>query len=253
MLSIVPSLKCDALLSPTSEKGCFMAKPVELSFDQMNAAIAYDPETGSMTWRIDVARNVKAGTPVGSVKMIRKDKAGVPVRYRYIRYLEAEIPASRVAWLLHTGAWPTRNIMFKDGDSLNLRFDNLAYGKFSAEIKVDGARRSYRMSKEAQRHYGLKRYYGLSGEQYGAMVADQKGLCGVCGQPETAMVNGTMKVLHVDHCHGTGRIRELLCGSCNGMLGLAKDSPETLRAAADYIEKHRKLAENVVPLSERKN
>ena len=56
--------------------------------------------------------------------------------------------------------------------------------------------------------------------------------------------------MHVDHCHATGRIRALLCGACNGMLGLAKDKPATLRAAADYIEKHAALADNVVPLKE---
>jgi hypothetical protein len=30
----------------------------------------------------------------------------------------------------------------------------------------------------------------------------------------------------------------LLCSSCNRMLGIAKDDPEILRSAADYLELH---------------
>jgi hypothetical protein len=40
---------------------------------------------------------------------------------------------------------------------------------------------------------------------------------------------------HVDHCHASGVVRGLLCGQCNILLGAAKDSIETLFAAADYL------------------
>lgn len=217
-----------------------MTKEAGLTFEQLNAVISYDPSTGRMTWRIDVSKNVKAGVEVGSVKTIRKNKSGEAVRYRYIRYAGAEIPAARAAWFLHFKEWPARNIHFRDGDPLNLRIENLGQAKLPASrVVVTGDRRSYRMSKEAQRHYGLRRYYGMTGEQYGEMLAAQKGLCAICQKPETAMFNGVPKVLHVDHCHAGGGIRALLCGSCNGMLGLAKDSPATLRAAADYLEAHK--------------
>jgi hypothetical protein len=129
-------------------------------------------------------------------------------------------------------------VKYRDGDSLNIRIDNLELARFPTDKAMSGGRRVYKMTREAQRHYGLKRYYGMTGEEYGEMLAAQKGLCAICKRPETAMLNGQPKVMHVDHDHETNAIRALLCGKCNGMLGLAQDNPATLRAAADYIEAH---------------
>lgn len=44
--------------------------------------------------------------------------------------------------------------------------------------------------------------------------------------------------LVADHCHTTGLTREPICRQCNMMLGLAHDSPERLRVAATYLERH---------------
>ena len=43
---------------------------------------------------------------------------------------------------------------------------------------------------------------------------------------------------HHDHNHATGKFRSMLCGSCNGMLGLARDDPKVLKRAVKYLEKH---------------
>lgn len=43
---------------------------------------------------------------------------------------------------------------------------------------------------------------------------------------------------HVDHDHNSGKVRELLCGDCNRMLGCSHDDPTTLRRAAEYLERH---------------
>jgi len=36
----------------------------------------------------------------------------------------------------------------------------------------------------------------------------------------------------------TGKIRGLICNPCNIAIAKAKDSPEILRAMADYLEKY---------------
>jgi hypothetical protein len=40
----------------------------------------------------------------------------------------------------------------------------------------------------------------------------------------------------VDHNHTTGKVRGLLCSSCNGALGLFKDNPEVVAAALLYLK-----------------
>lgn len=74
--------------------------------------------------------------------------------------------------------------------------------------------------------------YGITPEQYVAMVKDQRGLCAICERPMT-------RHPHIDHCHETGVIRGLLCYTCNVGLGSFGDDPERLRSAAKYVEAHR--------------
>ena len=42
---------------------------------------------------------------------------------------------------------------------------------------------------------------------------------------------------HIDHDHATGKVRGVLCASCNMMLGNAKDNPDILRRAVEYLNK----------------
>lgn len=82
----------------------------------------------------------------------------------------------------------------------------------------------------------LKERYGITVEDYLKMHADQNGLCAICGNPP----NGMYHRLHVDHNHKTNKVRQLLCFSCNVLLGNANDNSELLIKAAEYLKKHLK-------------
>ncbi len=43
----------------------------------------------------------------------------------------------------------------------------------------------------------------------------------------------------MDHCHDSSTFRGWLCDACNRGIGLLKDDPVLLRAAADYIEREK--------------
>ena len=84
--------------------------------------------------------------------------------------------------------------------------------------------------RKLEREGHLRRKYGLTLNLFEALVSAQLGNCAICG------VNEDLD-LHVDHDHRTKKVRGLLCGKCNKAIGLLNDSPETLRAAAEYLER----------------
>lgn len=42
-------------------------------------------------------------------------------------------------------------------------------------------------------------------------LEEQKGCCAICGKHQSKLKSK----LHVDHCHVTGKVRQLLCKTCN--------------------------------------
>jgi hypothetical protein len=88
----------------------------------------------------------------------------------------------------------------------------------------------------AARAGNYRKNYGITIEQYDAMVLAQDGKCAIC---RTDKPGGKGKYWHVDHCHDRDQVRELLCHGCNTGMGAFKDNPELLRAAAAYLERHR--------------
>ena len=84
----------------------------------------------------------------------------------------------------------------------------------------------------------IHRLFGITQEIYEILFKAQRGLCKICGNPETRRSkSGELLRLAVDHDHETDTLRGLLCASCNAALGLLKDSVEILRKAADYLER----------------
>lgn len=87
------------------------------------------------------------------------------------------------------------------------------------------------------KHYRRKYKVGLRWVQ--EKLDEQDWLCAICRKTAFKMREDHVSGLNLDHCHETGKARALLCHNCNRGLGLFQDCPDTLRAAANYLEFHR--------------
>ena len=81
--------------------------------------------------------------------------------------------------------------------------------------------------KERKQHNNFIRNYGISLELYKNMVENQENKCTICDK-NTKLV--------VDHCKKTGKVRSLLCDSCNKLIGFAYEDIEILKQAINYLE-----------------
>lgn len=104
----------------------------------------------------------------------------------------------------------------------------------ACHAKREKARR--KSDPRAQRDRWLRRRYGITVETYEHMHQAQGGLCGICQQPETKVLNGTPCMLAVDHDHTTSRVRGLLCSRCNPGIGYLMHDIDRLHAAIAYLE-----------------
>lgn len=86
--------------------------------------------------------------------------------------------------------------------------------------------RNRKISPEARVRNNLWSRYRLRPEDVEAMLADQNGLCALCGNEPTRPV--------IDHNHETGEARGVICHGCNIKLPAVEDS-EFLAAALRYL------------------
>lgn len=85
------------------------------------------------------------------------------------------------------------------------------------------------------KEHDLKKNYGISLAEYDSLLNEQGGRCAICSQEDEWFS------LAVDHCHDKKHVRGLLCSQCNRGLGLFKDRPELLEAAAKYLRNPKRL------------
>jgi recombination endonuclease VII len=74
--------------------------------------------------------------------------------------------------------------------------------------------------------------YGITLDQRNAMLLEQNYLCCIC-QADLRQVSN-----HTDHCHISGKVRGILCHSCNVGLGHFRDNPQLCALASEYLLKH---------------
>ena len=143
-------------------------------------------------------------------------------------------------------------------------FDKKAYSKAYYERNRE-ARKAYQRARYAarseqekayQKEYRARRKAELKAQRdakYAANPEPARARQRLYSRRKSGMLNATDETrsgpcevclveydsLHLDHDHVTGIIRVWLCSVCNRAIGLLKDNPETMRRAAEYVEKER--------------
>jgi hypothetical protein len=112
-----------------------------------------------------------------------------------------------------------------------------AYRKQNIDSALERSRRYHKQHRARlcarKIEWRLEHEYGFGSDEKIAMLAAQHGRCAICNTDKPSGRGWC-----VDHNHDTRKVRQILCSPCNLAIGLLKDSPALLRAAADYIEYH---------------
>ena len=96
-------------------------------------------------------------------------------------------------------------------------------------------RRQYHLNPEKDSIRKRRKKFGITHEQFDAMLIAQSGRCAICSVPLTLPC--------LDHNHKTGKYREILCRFCNLVLGNAKDSISVLEESIKYLKRHGEVYE----------
>ena len=91
----------------------------------------------------------------------------------------------------------------------------------------------------------LKIRYGISLENFNLILKNQNYKCAIC-QSKLNLEGQGAKSCSIDHDHQTGKIRGLLCHSCNSILGSSKEEYKILEAASKYL-KEWYVEQNILP------
>jgi len=87
-----------------------------LSLSRLHALLSYDPETGFFFWKVSRGRLAKAGQRAGSPNA--DGYINIKIDGRLYR-------ASRLAWAMHYGCWPEKEIDHIDGNRSRDAITNL--------------------------------------------------------------------------------------------------------------------------------
>lgn len=95
-----------------------------------------------------------------------------------------------------------------------------------------------RLGPDTIRDKNLRQKFGIGLEEYAELLKAQGGACDICKSSNPGRKDRTH--FCVDHDHETGKVRGLLCYTCNFGIGGLKDSVEILTSAIAYLKKHGK-------------
>lgn len=92
-------------------------------------------------------------------------------------------------------------------------------------------RLGYRNNLQDRKQHRLKFRYNITLEQKEQMLVNQNYRCKCCGC-DLGLLNE--KGINIDHDHGTGKIRGILCGSCNRALGFMEENIDKIQGLINY-------------------
>jgi len=124
----------------------------------------------------------------------------------------------------------------KDIDEFYLRGGNYSPNSRKSKCKECDKKRvaeTYWKDPSIYQNNHLKRNYGITLNEYNQMLVEQGHRCKTCGTTEPGGKHGKFMV---DHSHNNGKVRGLLCKSCNIALGEIKDNRQTLLNMLEYLE-----------------
>jgi hypothetical protein len=110
-------------------------------------------------------------------------------------------------------------------------FDQADYYRKNKPRLKEYKRRYYQKNVARWRQKRIEKF-GITVSDYEAMLRDQNYRCILCGSEEWECRDD---VLAIDHDHKTGKVRGLLCNSCNLGLGHFRDNPDLLERAQNYL------------------
>lgn len=124
----------------------------------VRSLLAYDRETGVLTWRVRVATRVHIGDVAGCAS---------PGKYRTIAIKGRPFQAGRLAWVIVKGRWPKGEIDRRNLDKHDDRWANLR----EATLSQSRANRSRRPdNKTGFRGVSVKRGGRASGRRFSATI-----------------------------------------------------------------------------------
>lgn len=106
--------------------------------------------------------------------------------------------------------------------------DKAAWKNPDGTWKMSAAMTPEKRREVGKRSYEKNKHKRLAKEKAERAANKRIGDCPICRSEQVRLV--------WDHCHRSGEFRGYICGLCNSMLGLGKDSAAVLRAGADYLE-----------------
>jgi hypothetical protein len=86
--------------------------------------------------------------------------------------------------------------------------------------------------------YRIRKVCDLTISQEDYILNWSGGPCPIC-QKTMAKRGCGRDLACIDHDHNTNKFRDLICGSCNTMLGFAQDDEHILLRALDYLRRHK--------------